>query len=78
MKYRYLMIQSEFPHGESTRVGYGVAAVVNYDETAVVLSSFSDVCSEAELLLPLIETCNSLQLDPIHLADVVDDFLGSL
>ena len=49
-----------------------------YDETAVVLSSFSDVCSEAELLLPLIETCNSLQLDPIHLADVVDDFLGSL
>ena len=37
-----------------------------------------DVCSEAELLLPLIETCNSLQLDPIHLADVADDFLGSL
>ncbi len=78
LKYRYLMIQNEFPHGNSTRIGYGAAAVVDTDETAVVLSSCCDVCTDAALLLPLIEACNTLQLDPIHLTDVIDDFLGSL
>lgn len=45
-------------------------------QSNVLIRSIPDISLEKELLKNLISLCNDLQLDIIHLDDVVDDFLS--
>ena len=72
------MVQSTYKNGNATRIGFGIAAVEEYDGITTILESISDISSNIEPVKHLVELCNNLQLDTIHLQDVVTDFLATV
>ena len=75
MEHKYIVVQSTYKNGDITRIGFGIAAVEEYDGVTTVLESISDISTDIEPIERLVEICNNLQLDPIHLQDVVTYFL---
>ena len=61
-----------------TRIGFRIAAVEEYDGVTAVLESISDISADIEPIERLVKDCNNLQLEPIHLQDVVTDFLATV
>ena len=60
------------------RISYGIAV---YDDgvgknTATVLYRISDITPDRDRLSELVDRCNLLKLSPIHLDEVVEDFLS--
>lgn len=76
MKYRYIVVQSTYQGDNNTRIGFGIAVVTEYDGVTTVLNSVSDLSPDVQLVEGLVERCNSQELDPIHLKDIVTDFLA--
>ena len=54
---------------------YGIAVMPSEECT---LHEFHDVSTDRIAMERLVEQCNALGLAPIHLKDVIDDFLISL
>jgi hypothetical protein len=78
MEYRYIVVQNMYESGSITRIGYGIAVVTEYDGVITVLNSVSDLSVDVQLIEELVERCNSQELDPIHLQDVVADFFATV
>ena len=78
MEHKYIVVQSTYKNGDITRIGFGIAAVEEYDGVTTILESTSDLSSDIEPIERLVELCNDLQLDPIHLQDVVTDFFATI
>ena len=78
MEHKYIVVQSMYKNGDSTRIGFGIAAVEEYDGVTTVLESISDISSDIEPIERLVKVCNNLQLEPIHLQDVATDFLATV
>ena len=76
--YKYVVVKSEYINGDSTRIGYGIAVVEEYDGRVSVLDSVSDICLDVKSVEGLAELYNRAELDPIHLHEVVSDFLGEI
>ena len=72
------MVQSTYKNGNATRIGFGIATVEEYDGITIILESISDISTDIEPIERLVKVCNNLQLDPIHLQDVVTDFLTTV
>ena len=79
MNITYRIIKQELYIGTDTRISYGIAAYNNADEsdTVSVIASVSDITSNIQMLSELVILCNKLQLSPLHLYDVIEDFLES-
>lgn len=56
------------------RISYGIV-VYDSQNTYTVLESMADITTDRERLLSLVEKCNTLKLSPIHLKDIVEDFI---
>ena len=73
--YRYRMIRT---NGVSLDIGsfesFGIQATS--DTSDDVLATVSDVSPDGESVRRIVDLCNQLQLDPIHLLDVVEDALA--
>lgn len=67
--YEYKLTKGEYIVEGIKHIGYGISLA----QSAV---SFSDITVDREEAARLVELCNRLQLSPIHLQDVVDDFLA--
>ena len=78
MECRYIVVQNTYQSGRNTRIGYGIAAVTEYDGVTTVLNSVSDLSADIQLIEELVECCNSQGLDPIHLEDIVTDFFATV
>ena len=78
MEYKYIVVQITYKNGDITRIGFGIAAAEEYDGVTTILESISDLSSNIEPIERLVKVCNDLQLDPIHLQDVVTDFLATV
>ncbi len=72
MRYRYL------PMTDVDDDGFGIAVLEEYGDETTVIESFADLTDDEMSVDRLAEMCNSLELDPAHLCDVVEDFLASL
>ena len=72
------MVQSTYKNGAAKRTGFGIAVVEEYDGITTILESISDISSNIKPVKRLVEVCNNLQLDPIHLQDVISDFLATI
>ena len=61
----------------SFRRSYGIAAYTDWDTlgTASIVASVHDISEDREQILNLVRVCNQLDLSPMHLPDVVQDFL---
>ena len=75
---KYIVVKNEYIDGENTRVSYGIAAIENCDGVDCVLESVSDIFSDFYEVETLVNVCNVEELDPIHIKDVVNDFLANL
>jgi len=53
-------------------VAYGLDVL---DETHTCISTIRDITTDKAALAHLVELCNSLQLSPVHIHDVVEDFV---
>ena len=63
---------------DQKRISYGIVVYSNADQdgTATIVDSIRDVSSNKEKITRLVNECNRLGLSPIHLRDVVEDFIG--
>ena len=77
MKVVYGIVEEIYSCEKVTRISYGIAAFAAAPDNTVpaVTVSVHDITSESQELLDFIQLCNDLGLSPIHLNDVVQDFL---
>ena len=78
MKHKYIVVQNTYKNGNATRISFGIAAIEEYDGVTTILESISDLSSNLKSIERLVDICNNLQLDLIHLRDVVNDFLATV
>ena len=78
MKCKYILMENTLLYGDGTRTCYGIAAAHVYDGIVTVLDSVTDITANRQPLEELVKLCNELSLEPIHLNDIVEDFLASL
>jgi len=74
----YQVVKCSNPNNKKHLGEYGIiATAVNHGRT-VEISSAYHMCFDAKKITRLADLCNRLELDPIHLADVVEDFITEL
>lgn len=72
VRYRYTPVQETLSSDElGTRISYGMRVEVMEEELTFV----SDISGDYEEVRHLAELCTAKQLDPVHLPDVLEDFL---
>ena len=76
MECTYILIRNTYEMEKNTRIGFGIAVVEKETDGAIILESFSDLSSDVTKVEQLVRFSNELGLDPIHLSDVVQDFLS--
>ncbi len=78
MSVTYAVVEEKFAHPNGFRVGYGIAvrAANAAGAAPVVITSVHDLTSDRERIETLVDDCNRLGLDAMHLCDVVEDFLA--
>ena len=77
MNITYGMTEEIYTLNGKSRKSYGIAIYSNAEEdgSATILTAVRDITSERERLEDLVQKCNLLELSPIHLDDVIEDFL---
>ncbi len=72
-KYKYLVLKQVFKNDDGEKyVTYGLRVMRGDNEIALI----SDISTNYEDIRRLAETCTRDGLDPIHINDVVEDFLA--
>lgn len=67
----YFLITGTYVVEESKHMGYGIGYRADKD-----ILCFEDVTTNRNAIQHLIKQCNDLKLSPIHLADVIQDFIS--
>ena len=64
--------------GDSTCISYGIAAYIDAatNNTKNVIAYVRDVTPNKTEIEDLVQKCNAFGLSPIHLVDVIEDFLN--
>lgn len=71
--YYYLITHNTF-HAEDTGK-YQAFGIAVYDEASQIIKQINDITTDEMAIRQLIKQCNQLRLSPLHLEDIVDDFL---
>ena len=74
-KKNYVLIEDTYKIDDISYKGYGILLK---DENSKHIISFADISTNKDDILHLIDLCNTLELDPIHLEDVIEDFFASI
>lgn len=73
MKAEYRVFRGQiFDEEKNIHMSYGIELWKNGE----LARRISDVSVDSEGLHELVRLCNELELDPVHLDDVVEDFVG--
>lgn len=75
MEYRYSVVHKIYDDG---RKSCGIEVVAEDGECSTVIQVIHDICSDEKKVEQLVNICNKLKLDHIHLNDVIYDFLCEL
>ncbi|MBQ8310927.1 MAG: hypothetical protein IJX80_07945 [Clostridia bacterium] len=75
MKLVYRITEGASSAEEFKPLCYGIAAYSNADDPTSMIASVCNITSERIRLSELVDRCNRLRLSPIHLMDVIEDFL---
>lgn len=76
MEYKYIIVVETYHDGQEDRIGYGIAAIAKKSEKEMTIVKVApDVSPNCAEVRHLIELCNKFELSPIHLYDVVEDFI---
>lgn len=75
--YTYILTQSACTEPSGGATVYGIALNHDTEYLPNVQTRFSDLGTDRRQIQTLVDLCNELQLHPIHLVDVAEDFLFS-
>ena len=75
--YRSSLIESRVAADIGSCLSYGIAVCADGENSRQERWCLYDVTVNKERLALLVEQCNRLQLSPIHLKEIVEDFLLS-
>lgn len=75
MEYRYSVVQET---GEGEANSFGIQVISQSCGCSTVVEIIHDVCSDEKKIAQLVDMCNMLRLDYVHLYDVIDDFLSDI
>ncbi|MBQ7931702.1 MAG: hypothetical protein IJ334_11880 [Clostridia bacterium] len=73
---QYILIESNYTVNGIGYTTYGIALADITDGCAVIIEAIPDLSPDRERTSRLAGLCTELHLSPLHLADVVDDFLA--
>ena len=71
----YVLLTQHYTYNQITRINYGIGLIDKNDPEGVLIDAVTDLSTNKNEVLHLIKLCNRLSLDPIHLRDIVNDFL---
>ena len=71
-KPQYILIESRYQIHGTLRTTYGIA----YTNCAVILEAIPDLSENKDRVQRLAALCTKWELSPIHLRDLIDDFLA--
>ncbi len=69
----YNLIEGFFTVEQKTHKGCGISVTESKSDDKIC---FNDISTNKEAVVNLISLCNELQLAPIHIKDVIEDFLS--
>lgn len=74
----YGIIDEIYSQPGNSRISHGIAAYANIveDGTTNIVAAVHDITDNLDTLAELVKKCNQLNLSPMHLNDVIDDFLA--
>ena len=74
----YGTIREIYEFGGNCRSAYGIAVYSSAESGGIVsvILSFHDVSADKERVDKLVWLCNQLALAPVHLAEVIEDFMA--
>lgn len=72
----YILIESSYTVDGVGYTTYGIALADISDGCAVIIEAIPDLSPDRERVSRLAQLCTELHLSPLHLDDVVDDFLA--
>ncbi|MBQ7346483.1 MAG: hypothetical protein IJW55_00845 [Clostridia bacterium] len=75
MKTSYATVRSEYAQNGSTYVTYGIALTEEENGFITILETIPNLCANQVKVQQLADLCNTLELSPIHLHEVIQDFL---
>jgi len=71
--FKYFMIKSN----DSNQSTYGIEVLEYKNGNLIFVDEITNVSSDQEFVKRLVDDCNTYQLDPVHLRDVIEDRLFS-
>lgn len=74
MNVTYILCKETYKTKQAERTAYGIAAYAQDSNTCI--AHLHDVSPDKASISALVSLCNHLQLSPVHLDDVVEDFLA--
>ncbi|MBQ7923535.1 MAG: hypothetical protein IJ325_13335 [Clostridia bacterium] len=74
--HQYILIESIYTVNGTRYTTYGIAQTDVSDGCAVILKAIPDLSTDKDRVIRLAELCTKLCLAPIHISDIVEDFLG--
>ena len=74
----YGLVEERHFFGNTVRTSYGIVFCADSEpgEPTAVLASVHDICGDRDRIFHLVDACNRLTLSPLHLSDVIEDFLA--
>jgi len=74
----YDILEEAVSTDDTYRISYGIIVYSESeaDGTVTILKSVHDITEDRRAVAELVSLCNRLALSPLHLLDVVDDFLN--
>lgn len=72
--FQYSIFEGEYVLEGQAYIGFGILITSITDNE--VIAKLEDVTTSKYELCTLVQLCNDLSLDPIHIYDVVEDFLS--
>lgn len=70
----YSIFEDKYILEGQTYIGFGILIISTIDNK--VVTKIEDITTSKCKLLSLVQLCNDLSLDPIHIYNVVEDFLS--
>ena len=74
--YLYQIYRGEYTLDGQSYTGFGISVVSTASNQILIL--IEDIALSQKELCKLVRLCNELALDPIHIYDVVEDFLNAV
>ncbi len=73
IEYKYSICSGIYRLEGKAHIGYGIS-VTDIDSNGEI-AKIEDISTSKEDIEKLVALCNSLQLSPLHIQDVIEDFL---